>query len=149
MMTATKRRSQPAPGWEAHSAHLPAEDLVVLQTWHPNVLLVGSPDATTIALLALDAVFRPIIASSRAGATLSLPPEHDVRTLILHDVELLSLDDQQQLLTWLRRNFGRVQVIASTARPLLPLVESGQFNASLYYALNVVYIQARDLTAPA
>ena len=31
-----------------------------------------------------------------------------------------------------------MQIVATTSRPVWPLVESGHFDASLYYALNVV-----------
>jgi hypothetical protein len=141
MRTATHRRSQPAPGWKAGSVHVPGEEFAVLQSWHPNVLLGGSSVAIAAAIQELDTVFRPVIVSSTAGSALPVPPETGTHTLILHDVELLSPDDQQQLLAWLQKDRGRVQVIATTTRPLLPLVESGQFNASLYYALNVVFIK--------
>ena len=53
----------------------------------------------------------------------------------------LSPEDQQQLLVWLKTNFGSVQVVATTERPLLELVESAKFDPALYYALNVVYIK--------
>ena len=70
-----------------------------------------------------------------------MPSGSSVRTLILHDVESLCPEDQQQLLAWLKTNFGSVQVVATTARPLLELVESAKFDPALYYALNVVYIK--------
>jgi transcriptional regulator of acetoin/glycerol metabolism len=70
-----------------------------------------------------------------------MAPDDGVRTVILHDVESLSLEDQQQLLVWLKTNFGSVQVVATTERPLLELVESAKFDPALYYALNVVYIK--------
>ena len=68
-------------------------------------------------------------------------PDDGVRTVILHDVESLSPEDQRQLLVWLKTNFGSVQVVATAGRPLLELVESAQFDPALYYALNVVYIK--------
>ena len=70
-----------------------------------------------------------------------VPPGDDTRTLILHDIDALSSEEQQQLLRWLQGDFGRVQVVATTARPLWSLVESGCFDSSLYYALNVVYLK--------
>jgi transcriptional regulator of acetoin/glycerol metabolism len=70
-----------------------------------------------------------------------MAPDDGVRTVILHDVESLSPEDQQQLLVWLKTNFGSVQVVATTERPLLELVESAKFDPALYYALNVVYIK--------
>jgi hypothetical protein len=141
MTTGAQRRAQTAPDWEARGPALPAEELQVLRTWHPNVLIGGSPAATTAALEALSGVFRPVIASWTTGAASPPPRSAGVQTLILHDVERLSVDQQLQLLAWLQHDFGRVQVVATTSRPLLELVESAQFNASLYYLLNVVYIK--------
>lgn len=141
MTTATQRRPQPATDWEARRPAVPVEEFQVLQTWHPNLLIGGLPEATTAALEALSGVFRPIIESWTTGSALPTLVSSDVRTLILHDVERLSPDDQQQLLAWLQRDFGSVQVVATTSRPLLELVESGQFDASLYYLLNVLHIK--------
>jgi hypothetical protein len=120
---------------------VPVEELQVLRTWYPNLLIGGLPDATAAALEALRGVFRPVISNWTGGTALPMPPSSAVQTLILHDVEQLSPDDQQQLLAWLQQDFGSVQIVATTSRPLLELVESAQFNASLYYALNVVYLK--------
>ena len=141
MTTGAQRRAQAAPDWEARPPAVPAEELQVLRTWHPNVLIGGSPAATIAALKALRGVFRPVIASWTTGAALPTPISASVQTLILHDVERLSVDEQQQLLAWLQHDFARVQIVATTSRRLLDLVESAQFNASLYYLLNVVYIE--------
>jgi hypothetical protein len=141
MTIAPQRRSQSAPGREAPSASVPVEEFEVLRTWHPNLLLCGPPEATTAALEALRGVFQPVIVNWAGSTALPLPPGSGVRTLILHDVESLSPEDQQQLLAWLKTNFGSVQVVATTARPLLELVESAKFDPALYYALNVVYIK--------
>jgi hypothetical protein len=120
---------------------VPVEELAVLRTWHPNLLIGGSPDAITATLETLRSDFRPAIVRSPAGATLPVQLESGVHTLVLQDVDLLSLDDQQRLLAWLKQDFRRVQVIATTPRSLVQLVESGQFDASLFYALNVVHIE--------
>lgn len=140
MTTATRRRPQPARGWEQQSADVPVQELDVLRTWHPNVLIGGRHEATAAALDALRDVFRPIVVRWAVGAALPLPGD-DARTMILHDVDGLSRDEQQQLLRWLHEDFGRVQVVATTTRPLWPMVESGSFDSSLYYALNVVYLK--------
>ena len=142
MMTATQRRSQPAPGWEPLPPSLPVEEFEVLRAWHPNLLIDGSPGATASALEALRGVFRPVIAAScGGGGALSMPPAAGIRTLLLRDVDLLSPDEQQRLLAWLKADARSVQVIATTTRSLLELVESATFDASLYYALNVIYIK--------
>ena len=141
MTTATaRRRSQPARGWDRQPADVPVEELDVLRRWHPNVLICGRPEETAAALEALKGVFRPIVVRWSRGATLPLPPEDAARTLILHDVDALSPEERRRLLSWLDEPVRTVQVVATTARPLWPLVESGNFDPSLYYALNVVYL---------
>ena len=141
MTTATaRRRSQSALGWDRRP-DVPVEEFDVLRTWHPNVLICGLPEETAAAIEALRGIFRPIVAGWNPDATLPLPPDDGARTLILHDVDALSPDEQRQLLGWLLHKPVRtVQVVATTARPLWPLVESGRFDPSLYYALNVVYL---------
>ena len=51
-------------------------------------------------------VFRPTIVSWTVGAALQLPPDHGARTLILHDVDALSPEQQQQVLGWLQQDRG-------------------------------------------
>ena len=85
---------------------MPDEELQVLRTWHPNVLIGGAPGTTDAALQALRSVFRPTIVSWTVGAALQLPPDHGARTLILHDVDALSPEQQQQVLGWLQQDRG-------------------------------------------
>jgi len=138
MTTATRRRSQPAPGWESQALSLPVEELDVLRTWHPNVLIRGRHDVIAAALEALRGVFRPDVVRWNADAALPFPPDDAARTLILHDVDALSPEEQRKLLRWLREDSRTVQIVATTTRPVWPLVESGNFDGALYYALNVV-----------
>jgi hypothetical protein len=140
MTTATQRRTQPAPGWERHSADVPVEEFEVIRTRHPNVLIGGRPEATAAALGALQSVFRPNVVHWKAGVASPLPLDETARTLILDDVDALSLEEQRQFLRWLREGGGKVQVVSTTATPLWPLVELGKYDLSLYYALNVVYL---------
>ena len=140
MTTATQRRPQSAPGWDPLPPSVPTEEFEILRTWHPNLLIGGSREATTSALDALGDVFRPIIVSWAGGGALPMPSLSGARTLILRDADLLSPEDQQRLLVWLKQDSRSVQVVATATRPLLELVESANFDASLYYALNVIYI---------
>jgi hypothetical protein len=141
MTTATQRRPQPAPGWDPLPPSVPTEEFEILRAWHPNLLIGGSREATTSALEALSCVFRPVTVSWAGGGALSMPPLSGTRTLILRDADLLSPEDQQRLIAWLKQDSRSVQVVATTTRPLLELVESANFDASLYYALNVIFIR--------
>lgn len=142
MATATRRRSQPALGWDAPSACIPLEELDILRVWHPNVLIAGPIAGVRAALAALQRLFRPVAVHWRAGSALPATTLHDhARTLIVEDVEALSPGEQQELLAWLKQNDRAVQVVATTSQPLLDLVQTGKFDAALFYALNVVHIR--------
>ena len=74
--------------------------------------------------------------------TVGVPVPHPAEgTLILLGVEGLDGGQQAQLLQWLDKGRGRVQIVSISAEPLFPLVEAGTFDASLYYRLNIVRIE--------
>jgi transcriptional regulator of acetoin/glycerol metabolism len=73
------------------------------------------------------------------GTRLSLPVE-SCGTLILQEGDRLGESDQADLLRWLSDSGRSVQVLTTSPRPLLPLVEAGSFLDSLYYRLNQVLI---------
>ena len=72
------------------------------------------------------------------GDRLTLPPEDQAATLVLHDVASLSRDDQRRLFEHLGRTTWRHQVISTTASTLLPRIHAGTFAEMLYYRLNTV-----------
>ncbi|MGB7217331.1 MAG: sigma 54-interacting transcriptional regulator [Vicinamibacterales bacterium] len=112
----------------------------MLGTTHPNILVVGADAATDAALRALERICRQPVVTRRAADPLDLPSPSSSGTLILRDVDALSLDNQGRLLTWLDEAQGRMQVITTTARELSPLLETRAFLAALYYRLNIVYL---------
>ena len=73
--------------------------------------------------------------------TLELP-RVSLGTVILFGVDVLALDDQHRLMTWLERG-DRPRVISTSRVSLLPIVEAGMFIESLYYRLNTLYIDLR------
>ena len=60
--------------------------------------------------------------------------------MILHEVGMMSEEDQLRLLDWLETRSRRVQIVSTTSAPLQPSVESGAFNDMLYFRLNTVRI---------
>lgn len=76
------------------------------------------------------------------GARLVLPLTQ-TGTVILNDVEALPRDDQSRLLDWLESG-RQVQVISTTVAHLHPRVHAGQFDETLYYRLNIIYVDASD-----
>jgi Sigma-54 interaction domain len=117
---------------------------------HVDLLLMGVPRVNLI-LIAPEGVVRYVLESDlldlRAptvewspGEPLDLRPCDRIGTLILHDVGNLPLRDQLDLLEWLERVDGRVQVIGTSPTPLMPRMNSGEFIDTLYYRLNTVCV---------
>ena len=79
-------------------------------------------------------LFNPIAETQDA-----LPAEG---TLILREIGDLTGDQQLRLLAWIDQLDPRdpVQIVSTTSRPMVPLLESGAFRAELYYRINVVRI---------
>jgi hypothetical protein len=75
----------------------------------------------------------------RPGDRLVLPqvPRH---MMIFQDIGALPLEDQHRLLSWLEGPGRRTQIVSTTPVSLLPRVDDGTFLDTLYYRLNVVYV---------
>ena len=128
-----------AAGPLAYGSLLP-EDCGLAQAARLNLLLIH-----------VDGVIRNVVESFlldrreptaiwRPGERLVLPAIERARTMILHDVGSLTPDDQHRLLEWLEGAGSRTQVVSTTPVPLLPCVEAGTFNDTLYYRLNMVCV---------
>jgi hypothetical protein len=85
------------------------------------------------------------IATWKAGDELVLPKFGHAGTMILRDVGSLSREDQIRLLKWLERAAGQTQVVSTTQSPLLPRVQAGRFDDTLYYRLNTVCVDCDQL----
>jgi hypothetical protein len=114
-----------------------------------NVLLAGAPSAVDALLASLRPYLEEPIRDLNADTGTPLPARG---TLILPEIGGLDADQQLQLLTWMEqaahsgdRAAQQVQIVSTTSRPMLPLIENGEFRAELYYRLNVVRI---DLDEP-
>jgi hypothetical protein len=62
-------------------------------------------------------------------------------TVVLHDIDTLSVTAQWRLLERLDAILPHTQVISTSSRPLVALVTSGDFLAILYYRLNIIHIE--------
>ena len=67
-------------------------------------------------------------------------PHTAKRMMILQNVGALTLDEQRRLLAWLEGPGKRTQIVSTSPVSLLPRVEAGTFLDTLYYRLNVVYV---------
>lgn len=112
----------------------------LLQRVHPNVLLAGTRVAVNLALDALQSSLQQPIVTWRADGPLAVASLPSSGTLVFPAVDGLSRENQQGLLSWLDA-MGKVQVVSTTRVPLFRLVERGVFLDTLYYRLNVVYLE--------
>jgi hypothetical protein len=121
----------------ARKAH---EDLQLAGMPSTNLLLVGTAAATRIVLEMLWLELREPVLRWRPGQQLELPPPGRAATLVLHDVNELTKDDQHRVLRWLDEAAGRIRVVSTTAVALFPRVKTGTFDDRLYYRLNTVSV---------
>jgi hypothetical protein len=105
-----------------------------------NVLVVGdlrNVERTIAAITGLQATALPtwphVHVASRSDT--------DALTVIVRDVHALDPDEQARLHDWIGE-YSAVRLLATAAVPPYPLVERGEFLESLYYRLNVVYVDA-------
>jgi hypothetical protein len=118
-----------------------AHDDLLLRGMPPvNLMLTGGHGVVRTVLGALLRDFHGRITAWYPGEQLALPLAPPAGAIILHEVGLMEYDDQLRLLDWLERRLGRTQIVSTTSTPLLPKVESGAFNDTLYYRLNTVSV---------
>ena len=121
----------------AREAH---KDLQVAGMPRTNLLFVGSPGAVRIVMEMLWVELREPILTWRPGQTLDLPTPGRASTLVLHDVNNPTADEQRRMQDWLDQTAGRIRVVSTTRTSLWPLLKSGVFHDALYYRLNTVCV---------
>ena len=128
--------------------------LVAGATAHDHLLVAGMPPVNLLLAGGHGAIRRTLGSLLRGvqgpilawypGERLVLPRHPRVGTMILHEVGLMDWEDQRQLLEWLETRSARIQIVSTTSSPLLPLVESGAFNDTLYYRLNTMHVDVTE-----
>jgi hypothetical protein len=108
----------------------------------PHLLLIG-PDAVVSDYLdrLITSVAPPVQFCDGAAPDFTNVP---VRSLIVRDVDRLDRAEQEQLIEWLNRHDAETRVIATSARPVFPRVERGEFSDALYYRINTVTLVLSD-----
>jgi sigma-54-interacting transcriptional regulator len=124
-------------------SHLAAEWTAISCGRH-NVLLAGAPSALDALLASITPNLEEPIRMFDAATGTVLPTKG---TLVLTEIGDLNAEQQLRLLAWMdgAGREGHVQIVSTTSRPIVPLMERGAFRAELYYRLNVVRI---DLDEP-
>ena len=121
----------------AREAH---KDLQVAGMPRTNLLLVGSQGAVRIVMEMLWLELREPILTWRPGQPLDLPTPGRASTLVLHDVNELTKDNQQRVIDWLDEIGSCIRVVSTTRTSLWPRLKSGEFDETLYYRLNTVCV---------
>ena len=124
------------PKADAQPSHS-ALDWHILQTARCNVLVTGIPETVERMLAAL----MPYLDQPVWCWTLDtvLPPTGDVGTLIIRNVDALSVNQQRELSSWLEQSaVTRTWVVSTTTVPLFQRVAAGLFSEVLYYRLNTL-----------
>lgn len=123
------------------------EDWRLARTARVNLLLIhrNRPIDNVIQMISGD-LPQPV-ATWRPGERLVLPTFGRTGTMVIHDVGSLSKEDQQRLLKWLERAAGQTQIVSTTQTPLLPRVQAGRFDDTLYYRLNTVCVDCDGIAS--
>jgi Sigma-54 interaction domain len=142
---AAESRDRQTYSEELRLAEAAQEELLLMGMPRVNVLIAGRAASVRPVIDTLLSNVQKPIACWFSGEPLVLPAVDRVGTLMLTDVGAMGLHDQIQLLEWLARAMGRAQVISTTETPLLPRVRAGSFIDTLYYRLNMVYLDVTGL----
>jgi hypothetical protein len=113
-------------------------DWSLIVTHGMNALIEGDDELTQAMVRALTPCLRPPVRSWRRGP-LAVSPA----TLLVAEVGALSVEAQNALFEWLSVGAAPRRVIATSSRPVFPMVERGQFRADLYYHLNIILLHLR------
>lgn len=121
------------------------EDIRYARAARANLLLVGT-DAAIAAMLpqaVADNADAHVIACHSGRLQLDDIPA-GAGTIVFRDVDTLTAFEQGELFNWIQSAGLRKHVVSTASAPLLPLVEAGDFDAALYYRLNIVYCALTD-----
>ena len=119
-------------------------DWAIIMVAKPNVLLCGDESFVDGMLAALlPHCLLPIqTLPAQFGRLSSFSP---TGTILLPHVTTYNKEQQQALVTWLKRDGGMVQLVSTADSSIADRVDRGEFLAELFYCLNVVYL---DLGCP-
>jgi len=110
----------------------------------PNLLIENKRASLDSVLNQLGAVCNSAVSVCRFRGVLDLNVKPG-GTLVLADVERMTIGQQLTLFDWLGRSGGDVQVVSITRAPMAALIADGLFLEGLFFRLNTVRIQAVNL----
>jgi len=119
---------------------LKSHDLELLGDHMCNAVLEGPATAIDVVLQLLQSRRREPIGWHHVDASFE-PQGGEARTFVLRDASALDPDAQRRLHAWIGEAGPGTQIIATTERPLFPLVADGLFDGGLYYRLNLLLLR--------
>ena len=134
------RRPHRDGSWVSRTAE---EDFQFAISARRNLLITG-PGRRIATLLERLAAERTTVINCGTNPLRLPTPGSGISTLVLRDVDTLTADEQELLAGWIASDRTEtdadIHLITTASTSLLPLVDAGDFNATLYYRLNIVYI---------
>jgi hypothetical protein len=125
----------------AHISPVAQSDLGLARTTRANLLVVGADPQVSAAVSFLAPDLTPGGTIRRWDGRL-LFPRAPVQgpAVVIRDVDTLTPREQNSLLEWLESEARPQQLVSTSSAALLPLVETGSFDAGLYYRLNAILV---------
>jgi transcriptional regulator of acetoin/glycerol metabolism len=118
-----------------------AAEFDALRIHRPNLLLEGPIPVRKQLLAQLLPHMPGAVVGLTTGGVLDLPLS--ATSIILHDIDALSANDQARLHAWMTSSDLMPQVVSTSEHSLYALVQRGRFAEDLYYRLNVVFFDLR------
>jgi hypothetical protein len=106
-----------------------------------HIMLEGPKAWTDAVVLCLQPHLHPPITRNQSGLAFRLPGEN-AGALILQDVDRLSVAEQARVLAWMGSASRHTRIVSTTELSLFSFVARGLFDATLYYRLNMLLLQA-------
>jgi hypothetical protein len=122
---------------------VPSQEWHAIVTLGPNVLVEGPEFSAEILIQAVTASLQGPVYEWGSSA----PVQEPGATLIVRRVDLLNAEEHRRLLDYLNTEGAETrvrQVIATSTQSLYALVESGLFDADLYYRLNTIRLELAE-----
>jgi hypothetical protein len=116
-------------------------DLELVRRTKANLLVIGSECVVTNVVRRVIADVPASVVHPEAGRLLLSETWPHPGPVVVHDVHTLDTIGQLRLCDWLEHGSANQQIISTASVPLLPLVEAGAFDRTLYYRLNTVYVR--------
>jgi excisionase family DNA binding protein len=135
----------------AFAAYDPPVSHHVLQAWElarssrANMMVIGPEHVVMRWFGGITPMLQDPILVSR-GSSFSLPMLDGAGTIVLRDIDTMSLELQSRFVDWLKTTHN-TQVISTAAEPLFERVGSTLLD-SLYYRLNTVYVEVPWRSSP-